>query len=47
MASYVNEELGGNYTIDDILCSFASPGHHSTEECIATLRKLIDSEIIQ
>ena len=47
MASYVNEELGGNYTIDDILCRFAAPGHHSTEECIATLRKLIDSEIIQ
>ena len=47
MASYVNEELGGNYTIDDILCRFAAPGHHSAEECIATLRKLIDSEIIQ
>ena len=43
MAAYINGELGGNYTIDDILSRFAAPGHYSPDDCISTLRKLIDS----
>ena len=43
MVAYINGELGGNYTIDDILSRFAAPGRYSPDDCIATLRKLIDS----
>ena len=46
MASYINGELHGNYTIDDILSRFAAPGHYSPDDCISTLRKLIDSGIV-
>ena len=43
MASYINDELGGNYTLDDVLLRFAAPGRYSAEECIAALRRLIDN----
>ena len=43
MTAYINDELSGNYTIDDILSRFAAPGHFSPDDCISTLRKLIDS----
>ena len=43
MAAFINEEMSGNYTIDDILSRFAAQGHYSPDECISTLRKLIDS----
>ena len=43
MAAYINDEMSGNYTIDDILSRFAAPGHDSPDDCISTLRKLIDS----
>ena len=43
MAAYINDELGGNYTIDDILCRFANTGQYSPDDCITILRKLIDS----
>ena len=43
MASYINGELHGNYTIDDILSRFAAPGCYSPDDCITILRKLIDS----
>ena len=43
MAAYINDELGGNYTLDDILSRFAAPGRYSPDECIAALRKLIDN----
>ena len=43
MAAYINDQLSGNYTIDDILNRFAAPGHYSPDDCISTLRKLIDS----
>lgn len=43
MAAYINDELGGNYTIDDILCRFATTGQYSPDDCITILRKLIDS----
>ena len=43
MAAYINDELAGNYTVDGILSRFAAPGLHSPDECISTLRKLIDS----
>ena len=43
MTAYINDEMSGNYTIDDILNRFAAPGHYSPDDCISTLRKLIDS----
>ena len=43
MTAYINDEMSGNYTIDDILSRFAAPGHYSPDDCISTLRKLIDS----
>ena len=43
MAAYINDELSGNYTIDDILSRFAAPGRFSPDDCISTLRELIDS----
>ena len=43
MTAYINDEMAGNYTIDDILSRFAAPGHYSPDDCISTLRKLIDS----
>ena len=46
MAAYINDEMSGNYTIDDILSRFAAPGRFSPDECISTLRKLIDSGIV-
>lgn len=46
MAAYINDELGGNYTIDDILIRFSTPGDYSAEECITALRKLIDCTIV-
>ena len=46
MAAYINGELGGNYRIDDVLSRFASPGRYSPDECIATLRKLIDNSSV-
>lgn len=46
MAAYINDELGGNYTIDDILCRFATTGQYSPDDCITILRKLIDSRTV-
>ena len=46
MAAYINDELGGNYTLDDILSRFAAPGRYSPDECIAALRKLIDNSSV-
>ena len=46
MAAYINDELGGNYTLDDILSRFATPGRYSPDECIAALRKLIDNSSV-
>ena len=43
MTAYINDEMSGNYTLDDILSRFAAPGRYSPDECISTLRKLIDS----
>ena len=43
MAAYINDEMSGNYTLDDIFSRFVAPGHYSSDDCIATLRKLIDS----
>ena len=47
MTAYINDELDGNYTVDDILRRFAAPGRYSPDDCIATLRRLIDSEIVR
>ena len=46
MAAYINDELGGNYTLDDILSRFAAPGRYFPDECIAALRKLIDNSSV-
>ncbi len=42
--SFINEEMSGRYTLDDVLRRFASPGRYSADECIMTLRRLIDQE---
>ena len=42
MISFINGEMSGRYTLDDVLKRFASPGRYSTDECIMTLRRLID-----
>ena len=47
MAEYINDELGGNYTLDDIVSHFAAPGRYSPDECISALRKLVDSEMVR
>jgi ATP-dependent DNA helicase RecQ len=46
MTAYINDEMSGNYTIDDILSRFAALGHYSPDDCISTLRKLIDSSSV-
>ena len=46
MTAYINDELGGNYTVDDILSHFAATGSYSTDECISTLRCLIDNSSV-
>ena len=43
IAAYVNDEMSGEYRLNDILSRFAAPGRHSNEECISILRQLIDS----
>lgn len=43
MAAYINDEMSGNYTIDDVLSRFATTGQYSPDDCITILRKLIDS----
>ena len=47
MAAYINDEMSGNYTLDDIISHFAAPGRYSPDECISTFRKLIDSGIVE
>ena len=42
MAAYINEDMSGNYTLAGIISRFAAPGRYSQEECINTLRRLID-----
>jgi ATP-dependent DNA helicase RecQ len=46
MTAYINDEMSGNYTIDDILSRFSAPGSYSSEECVITLRRLIDSSVV-
>ena len=42
IATYINDEMSGEYRLNDILLRFAGPGHHSNEECISMLRQLLD-----
>jgi ATP-dependent DNA helicase RecQ len=44
MKTFINDEMAGSYTLDDVLGRFAVPGRFSTDECITTLRRLIDQE---
>ena len=43
MTAYINEEMSGSYTVNDILTRFAAPDGCAPEECISVLRELIDS----
>ena len=40
--AFINDEMAGKYTLEDILSRFSSQGRYSTDECIMTLRGLID-----
>ena len=40
--AFINDEMAGKYTLEDILRRFSSQGRYSTDECIMTLRRLID-----
>ena len=42
MKTFINDDMAGNYTLEDILSRFSAPGRYSTDECIMTLRRLID-----
>ena len=42
IATYINDEMSGEYRLNDILSRFAVPGRHSNDECIAILRQLLD-----
>ena len=42
IATYINDEMSGEYKLNDILSRFAVPGRHSNDECIAILRQLVD-----
>ena len=42
MSAYINEDMSGIYTLAGIISRFAAPGRYSQEECINTLRRLID-----
>ena len=42
IATYINDEMSGEYRLNDILSRFAVPGRYSNEECIAILRQLLD-----
>ena len=42
MKAFINDEMAGKYTLEDILSRFSAPGRYSTDECIMTLRRLID-----
>jgi len=46
MAAYINDELAGRYSIDDVLSRFAAPQRMSPEECVSLLRRLIDSAAV-
>ena len=40
---YVNGEMAGNYTLEDIVRRFGNPGSESSsQDCIPVLRRLID-----
>ena len=42
MKAFINDEMAGSYTLEDILGRFTAPGRYSTDECITVLRRLID-----
>ena len=42
MKTFINGEMSGKYTLEDVLCRFSAPGRYSTDECILALRHLID-----
>jgi ATP-dependent DNA helicase RecQ len=42
MKAYINDEMGGDYTINGILSRFAATERYSQDECISSLRRLID-----
>jgi ATP-dependent DNA helicase RecQ len=40
--AYVNGEMSGTYSLDDVLRRFAGHAAVSSQDCIAVLRRLID-----
>jgi len=46
MVRYINEELAGNYSVDDVLRRFSLPDGSSQDECISTLRRLVDEGLV-
>ena len=42
MMTFIIDEKAGEYTLDEIICRFASPGRYSADESIQVLRRLID-----
>ena len=42
MKAFINGEIAGSYTLEDILSRFSAPGRYSADECVAALRQLID-----
>ena len=43
---YVNDEMSGHYTLDDIARRFGSPASSSSQSWTDTLRRLIDRQIV-
>ena len=46
MVRYINEELAGNYSVGDVLRRFSLPDGSSQDECISTLRRLVDEGLV-
>lgn len=46
MISFVNDEMHGKYTLDDIVNRFTSPATSSSQEIILLLRELIDRSVL-
>lgn len=43
---YINEELQGSYTLDDVACRFGSPSSDPAQAYLTILRTLIDQGLV-
>ena len=46
MARFIKEEMAGKYSVDDVLRRFSMPDGSSRDECISTLRRLVDEGLV-